>query len=189
MTTFEDQLWNDLVAEHGDQMTTASLAAPDPGAGGARPARRGLRRPAILTGGMLGTAGAATAAVLAFGAASTPPAFAVTDNADGSVTVTLNEISGITALNAELAADGIPAKAIPLTADCATRGFPNAMPSGTDPNTYTITIVPQDIPSGDTGIVAVSQNSSGQIQLAIGAWPSPGPSCLNSTPITTPTQP
>jgi hypothetical protein len=32
------------------------------------------------------------------------------------------------------------------TADCPTRGFLNAMPTGTNPSTYTITIAPGDIP-------------------------------------------
>ena len=114
---------------------------------------------------------------------STAPAYAVTANPDGSVTVTLNDIQAITALNAELARDGLHAKAIPLTAGCPTRGFPNMMPTGTNPSTYTITIVPADIPPGYTAILAASESSSGEVRLAQGAWPSPGPSCLNRTPL------
>jgi hypothetical protein len=112
----------------------------------------------------------------------------VTTGGNGTVTVTLNDISAVTALNAELARDGIRAKAVPVTATCPSRGFPNAMPAGTNPSTYTITLDPADIPAGYTAIVAVSEDPSGQVKLAMGTSPSPGPSCINSTPLLTPAQ-
>jgi hypothetical protein len=165
-----------LSREHADRMHLPATTTRTP-----------RRRPALITGTALATAGVVAAIALAITAStSAPPAYAVTSNRDGSVTVTLNDISAITGLNAELAGDGLRAKAIPLTADCPTQRFPNAMPAGTNPSTYTITIVPADIPAGYTPIVAASQNSSGEVQLAQGAWPSPGPSCLNSVPLFVP---
>jgi hypothetical protein len=175
MSTFEDRLWSQLVREHGDHMHLPAITA-----------RANRRGPALITGTALATAVTAAAALLAITATTSTPAYAVTSNADGTVTVTLNDISAITALNAKLARDGVRAKAIPLTAGCPIRGFPNAMPAGTNPSTYTITIVPADIPAGYTAIVAASQESSGQVRLAQGAWPSPGPSCLASAPLLVP---
>jgi hypothetical protein len=186
-SSFEDRLWTELVREHGEKIRTApratamlaaSVAAPDSST--PRVARRRLRRPALLTGTALGTAGVATAAVLALTATTSAPAFAVTDNADGTVTVTLKHISAISALNAELAHDAIPAKAVPLTATCPTRGVPHYMPAGTNPSTYTITIVPREIPAGYTAVLAASEHSSGQVELLQGAVPSPAPACFNS---------
>lgn len=172
MSTFEDRLWSELVREHGDRMRLD----------GTTTVRRG-RRPAVLTGTALGATGlAAAAALLVFGATKSTPAYAVTTHSDGTVTVTLNDVAAITALNAELAGDGIAAKAIPLTADCPVRGFPNPMPAGTNPSTYTITIDPRNIPAGYTAVVAVGQNGSGQILLAQGAFRSPAPVCFNSIP-------
>jgi hypothetical protein len=177
MSTFEDRLWSDLVREHGDQMAAHR--------GLTRPASR--RRPALITGSALVTVALATALVLALTAGtSAPPAYAVITNPDGTVTVTLNDISALNRLNAELARDGLRAKAIPVTATCPTRAFQNTMPAGTDPSTYTITIVPADIPDGYTAIVAVSQNASGQVTLVQGAFPNPGPSCINTKPILVP---
>jgi hypothetical protein len=158
------------VREHGDEMRFPTSTT--------RPRRRG---PALITGTALGTA-VAVAAVVIVTATTSTPAYAVTTNSNGTVTVTLNDVKAITALNAELARDGIAAKAIPLTADCPIHGFPNPMPAGTDPSTYTITIVPADIPPGYTAVLAVGQNASGQIALAQGAFPSPVPACFNSTP-------
>jgi hypothetical protein len=177
MSNFEDHLWSHLVSEH-----RADLAVTP---AGVSVARRGRRRPFVLAGGGVGLAATAAAVTVALTSA-TAPAFAVTDNPNGSVTVTLNQVQGITGLNAELAQDKINAKAIPVTATCSTQGFLNAMPGGTNPSTYTITIVPSDIPAGYTGIVAVSENASGQIELAQGAWPSPGPSCMSSTALSVP---
>jgi hypothetical protein len=178
MSTFQERLWSDLVREHGDQIR-AHPATPI--------AVRRRRRPALVTGTALAVTGAAIAAALILSATtSAPPAYAVTTNSDGTVTVTLNDISAITALNAELARDGVRAKAIPLTATCPTRGFPHPIPAGTDPSTYTITIVPADIPAGYTAVVAARQTASGQVQLVQGAWPNPGPTCINSRPIPIP---
>ena len=73
-----------------------------------------------------------------------------------------------------------------MTVDCLTRAFQNAMPAGTDPSTYTTTIVPADIPAGYTAIVAVSENASGQVRLVQGAWPDPGPSCVDDEPVLIP---
>ncbi|HET6870726.1 MAG TPA: hypothetical protein VFH80_32745 [Solirubrobacteraceae bacterium] len=171
MSTFEDRLWSELVREHGHQMQSATISV--------RPHRR---RPALITGTALATAVAA-AAVLVFTATSSTPAYAVTPHSDGTVTVTLNDVKAIAALNAELARDGIAARAIPLTADCPVHGFPNPMPAGTNPSTYTITIVPSQIPAGYTAVVAVGENASGQIALAQGAFRSPVPVCFNSTPM------
>jgi hypothetical protein len=174
MSTFEDRLWSQLVEEHGDELLTSHVMT--------LPAHRRRRRPALITGTALAATSLTAAAVLGFNAStSTAPAYAVTTNADGTVTVTLHDISSLTAINTELVHDGIRARAVPLTASCARRGFPITMPAGTNPNTYTITIVQADIPAGYTAIVAASENSSGQVKL--GTSPSPGPSCVNSTPI------
>lgn len=169
MSTFEDRLWSQLVREHGDQMRLHAASNT-----------RRPRRPAVLAGAALTTAGLAAAALLAFSATTTTPAYAVTTNSDGTVTVTLNDIAAITALNAQLTRDGIAARAIPLTADCPIHGFPNPMPAGTDPSTYTVTIVPREIPAGYTAVLAVGKNASGQISLAQGGFHSPVPACFNS---------
>lgn len=179
MTMFEDRLWTDLESEHEKEMaafTTATATAT-----GAR-ARRRLARPTVLTTGAVGAAAATGAAVLALSGGAAP-AFAVTDNGNGTVTVTLSQISGMSGLNRELAADGINARAVPMAASCsAARAFANAMPSGTNPNRYTVTIDQADIPAGYTGIVAAEQTPSGQVRLAEASFPKDSvPTCVSDT--------
>ena len=70
------------------------------------PVVRFTGRPRVLAGGATAVFAAACAAVLAVTAATTaPPAFAVTNNQDGSVTITLNEITGVSGLR-RTAVDG-----------------------------------------------------------------------------------
>ncbi len=86
MSKFTDQLWSDLVEEHG-----ATLALADrPGRGRSR--RTGvLRRPRVLAAGStLGLAGIGAALLLILGGSSAPPAFAITRDSDGSVLVQLS---------------------------------------------------------------------------------------------------
>ena len=99
MTKFTDNLWRDLVREHGP--TLALAHRPEP-------ARAPLlRHPRVLAASTLGLAGAGAALMLALGPASSTPAFAVTTNSDGSVLVTINENSALPQANAKLIAMGI----------------------------------------------------------------------------------
>jgi hypothetical protein len=101
MTKFTDNLWRDLVREHG-----ATLAEAD------RPERgraRVLRRPRVLAGSSLGLAGVGAALVLALGGSTAAPAFAVTTNGDGSVLLHLNYNAdqNLPGANAKLASMGV----------------------------------------------------------------------------------
>ncbi|MGB8875858.1 MAG: hypothetical protein WCD11_06065 [Solirubrobacteraceae bacterium] len=191
MSNFEDQLWSQLLRERGEQMRAApgATAALASSVTATRPATQRaprLRRPALLTGSALGIAGLATAGVFAITSAS--PAFAVTKNPDGTVAITLSDLSDLPALNQKLAQDGVPVTAVPISTSCsATAAIDN--PSGeSTPNisadrqetTDVVTIDPRQIPSGDIGVLGASQTASGQVTLLFGDTTPPAPSCLNS---------
>jgi hypothetical protein len=144
-----------------------------------------LRRPALLTGSALGIAGLATAGVFALTSAS--PAFAVTKNPDGTVAITLSDLSDLTALNQKLAQDGVAVTAVPISTSCsATAAINNlsgeGMPStpARQDATNLVTLDPSQIPSGDIGVLGASQTASGQVTLLFGDTTPPAPSCLNS---------
>jgi hypothetical protein len=121
----------------------------------------------------------AAAATLALSATTSTPAFAVTHHGDGSITVTLNDIHAVAALNAELARQGIHARAVPVTAGCPVHAPMVYMPVGTNPKTYTIELVPHQIPAGLIGVVAATETPSGRIEMAMGAMRPPAPRCLS----------
>ena len=99
MSKYTDQLWRDLVREHGATLVHADR--PKPG-------RAALhRRPRVLASSTLGLAGVGTALVLVLGAASSTPAYAITTSGDGSVQVTINQFSALPQANAQLTAMGI----------------------------------------------------------------------------------
>lgn len=195
MSNFENELWTQLVREREEQMraaprATAALAAAVTTARPAtKPAAPRLRGPALATGSALGIAGLATAGVLALTSAS--PAFAVTKNPDGTVAITLSDLSDLSALNQKLAQDGLPVTAVPISPTCsATAVITN--PSGesgpanqASRQSDVVTVDPSQIPSGDIGVLGASQTASGQVTLLFGDTTSPAPSCLNSATFNT----
>lgn len=110
MSKFTDRLWRDLVREHG-----AGLAQMDPLATGAQ---RRRARPRLLAGTGVGVAGLATAAALLLGATSSSPAFAVTPNHDGTVTVKIMRLGGVAGANSRLAAMDVRAKIVQVAGRC-----------------------------------------------------------------------
>jgi hypothetical protein len=107
MGKFEDSLWAELQHEHG-QALLHNMAKRH-----SRRTRRWIGAAAVVT--VLGTGALAASAY--FGGA--PPAYAVVDNPDGSVTLTLREIQEFDAATAELRKHGIRAFAVPIRKDCS----------------------------------------------------------------------
>ncbi|MGH2870993.1 MAG: hypothetical protein ACRDL5_00830 [Solirubrobacteraceae bacterium] len=145
MSRFEDHLWREVVREHGDSLTQTSTPRAK------RPAWRRLR---LVAGTSLGLAAAGTALVLALvlGATTTSPAFAVTRNHDGTVTVSIKRPSGDAGANAKLKRLGIRAQVLPQApVDCgagtsmAGQGAP--APKGRVTGVHW-TINPHKIPAG-----------------------------------------
>jgi hypothetical protein len=152
MTKFTDHLWSDLAREHGPALAQAG-----------RPSR--FRRPRVLAGSTLALAGAGTALGLALTATSAAPAFAVTQNSDGSVLVTLSQIQDIVKANAKLAAMGID------------EGFTVYMGTGPAPVKGPVTCTPGPGVSGPTVKVLLSKDGTEVIKpgptggsTGVGTW-------------------
>ncbi len=75
-------------------------------------------RPRVLAGTTAGLVGIGTAVALMLSAAGSSPAFAVTRNHDGTVTVALRTFSAIRDANAKLAGAGLPAKLVQVRVGC-----------------------------------------------------------------------
>jgi hypothetical protein len=108
MTKFEDNLWREVEAKYGAELSQAP---------GPMQSRSRLRRP-VLAGTSLGIVGAGTAAVLVLTAASSAPAFAVTRHRDGTVSVVIRRIEGIPGANRRLAQLGIHARTVRVADGC-----------------------------------------------------------------------
>jgi hypothetical protein len=100
MSKFEDHLWREFVGEHGNALAQMSTST-------AKPIWRG---PRLVAGTSLGLAGVGAAVALVLGASATSPAFAVTRNSDGTVTISISRASGIAGANSRLRQLGIRAQ-------------------------------------------------------------------------------
>ncbi len=169
MSKFEDNLLHDLMGRHGPALAEVE-----------RPASRSASRPLWVTGGALAVAGAVAFAVTSFGGMSA--AFAVTENADGSVTVSIQDIKAVDAANAKLRELGVRAKAVPMTSDCADLdgnemypGTVSALSMGKDGGVT----ISNDVPAGYTVLLGVSNRPDRGTGLAFaGPVNDPAPSCL-----------
>ncbi|HTY98121.1 MAG TPA: hypothetical protein VMB91_13840 [Solirubrobacteraceae bacterium] len=151
------------------------------GAHGRRPALR--RRGLLPLAGVLGLAAVTAAVVVLMSAGGGPPAaYAVTQNPDGTVTLSLDEVLGLEPVNERLAQLGVPVVVAKMEAGCDEHGehvlpseaapmFPEMIrtaKAGTGLAGITWVIRPSLIPSGDTLRIAVQRDPNSPIP-AVGA--------------------
>jgi hypothetical protein len=143
--------------------------------------------------GALVAVGTAAAAVFATGALTTaPPAFAVTLTGN-RVTISLHEFGALHSLNARLAAENIPIRAVPVVKGCTATAqivgahgpITRTLKAGSTSGAAGITIVLKHRPPpGDTLVIAESrhghsllfpQKIEGPVPRCIGVRPALGP--------------
>jgi len=191
----------------GDQLISAAEDLHAAGLTGSRrrvQQRRGLamlaRAPRLALASCLASVVAVVAVVAVFATTGTPPAYALTQNANGTYTVTISDIAtGVPALNAKLQQLGIDATAVPVTATCSAPiqiGGPGAMTermeealapaNNTSGSEGLFNLDPASIPSGSEGVIAAYQAPSGQIGLTFWTTSGSPPSCLNARTVVPP---
>lgn len=120
-------------------------------------ARRRRARPRILAGTTLAVAGLAAALVLVLSAASSPPAFALTRNHDGSISVTIMRPAGLREANAKLASMKIRARFVPVAIHCGMSGSPPP-PGNWSSKQAPVRIKPWQIRKNRTLVIGVRRN-------------------------------
>ncbi len=167
MTKFEDQLYQQLMAEHGHRLRAPQRPAP---------ARRRVRRPVWLATGAAGAAAAVTAAVMALGSAPALAAYSVTRHGNGTVTVAVNRPSGVAGANTTLHAMGARVVVVPVRPGCPPIGsLPHPRPAphpavsvmtgvnGHGHRSVTVKVGKGGIPAGDTMILAFTGSPRGSL--------------------------
>jgi hypothetical protein len=182
MTNFSDQLLRDLMREHGSALREAQLPVAGP--------RHHLRRTAWLAGGAGTLAVGITASLAAFGGTASE-AYAITPHSDGTVTVAVTDLSGVTGANATLHHLGLRVVVVPVKAGCPSimsLPDPPAPPgkvSGaiglTGVNGGSVTVEAHGIPAGDLLVIAVSKAANGT-QMAVRLTSPPAPACVTIPP-------
>ena len=164
MTKFADQLFDDLMRDHGEALAGATVPRA--------PKRHLTARPVLLTAGA-GSVAVATA-VGALVAGGGTPAYAVTTHPDGTVTLAVYQESGIAGANSQLhqlgdrvvvvpvksgcpsidslPAPGVPAKDISLQVKASTGG--------------SVTVDAHGIPAGDILVLGIA-STDGKFQFSM----------------------
>ena len=189
MTQLADPLLADLMPEHRPELERTGFR---PGAG-LQPAagRRPVPRPVWLAAGAAGVAGAVTAGMIGLGGGS--PAYAVTRNPGGTLTVSVNRPDGVPGANAKLRALGSHVVVVPVKAGCPpvyslaarnppvrhgkTSGVARAGRGGT------VTMDVHGIPAGDIAVVAAESLPGGGMATAVTITKPPAPSCVAPLPV------
>ena len=194
MTKFEDQLFDDLMREHGSALTNARA-----------PKRHVATRRTLLAVGGGGVAVAAAAGVLVAtaggngaghsgdAAGGIPPAYAVTNNPNGTVTLAVHQEDGIAGANAKLHKLGdSQVYVVPVRAGCPSVSSLPAPAASLNHKHLSIqsgrsvggsvTVNAQGIPAGDILVVAAETTTTGNTRTSLGAWKlttAPAPSCVS----------
>jgi hypothetical protein len=182
MTNFSDQLFHDLMQDHGPALRAAELTAPG--------RRLPLRRGAWLAGGAGALAVGITASLAAFGGAGSQ-AYAITPHSDGTVTVAVMKMSGVTGANATLHQLGTRVVVVPVRPGCPSLESlpaPSRLPGKVSGSIRigtaaggskdgSITVQAKGIPAGDLLVIAVASTSHGTTMAARLTAP-PAPACV-----------
>ncbi|HEY1623714.1 MAG TPA: hypothetical protein VGG16_07930 [Streptosporangiaceae bacterium] len=192
MTNFADQLFDDLMREHGPALSDATAPAA--------PRRHRARRPVLLAAGAGGLAIAATVGTLVAGGGT--PAYAVTKNANGTLTLAVYQKDGIAGANArlrQLGEDNVVV--VPVGSGCPSiSSLPDpAVPPATANGHISvqtsvskggsITVDAQGIPAGDILVVAAEMTTSGTTTSSMGGaklTSPPAPNCVSMPAVPAP---
>lgn len=166
MSKIEERLWVDLLAEPEAEQ---ALAARQPPGSPRRP-----RRAPLAAGGLVLVGALLVAVLMLTGGTSPAPAYAVALNADGSVTLTLNEVLGVTGANRALEKLGVRARIARPEAGCTATAEPIHGPG--EPTAQQVMsmvepqrtagegwiIHPDAIPQGDTVLITAQLANGGR---------------------------
>jgi hypothetical protein len=190
MTNFEDQLFSDLMTEHGAQLRQLPHPGPAADTSPARRRLRAARRPVWLATGAAGLAAAVTAAVLTLGGAA--PAYAVSRGPDGTVRVSVSQPAGVAPANAALHRLHVRVAVVPVRPGCPSiSSLPHphlthhpsvsvraGKPRGGGQRAVTVTVSGPGIPAHATMLLAFS--TQGGATLGAGGWiTGPVPHCVS----------
>jgi len=164
MTRFADQLFDDLMREHGQALARTTVPAA--------PKRHLATRPVLLTAGAGGLAAVAAVGTLVAGGGT--PAYAVTTHPDGTVTLAVYQTSGIAGANSKLHQLGDRVVVVPVRPGCRSiDSLPDPGVPAKDISLQvrastggSVTVDAHGVPAGDILVLGLS-STDGKFQFSL----------------------
>ena len=181
MTKFADQLYTDLLHEHGSALDGIRPRAASP--------RHLASRRVVLAASAGGLAVAATAGALV--AVSGTPAYALTSHPDGSVSLAVYKTAGIAQVNTKLHQLGDRVVVVPVRSGCRPIDSLRAprvaahgpiTVQGTSSSDGSVTVQAHGVPAGDilvVGTVASTHGKTRSTESASKLTSDPAPGCVS----------
>lgn len=193
MSDFKQRLWSELVGEHAfalaypvaarDRLADLPILEPPTLLAGPRP-RWGASVRARLAASVAALAAVLAAATIAITSGTAPSAaYAVTRGSDGTVHISIAELTGVSGANAELEKLGVAVRVVPVVAGCKASGeivVPPPPPSlGTEiaHAEAGIAVRPDLIPAGETVVLAAKQTGAA-VSLTYAFYRGAAPACV-----------
>jgi len=178
MSNFEDRLLQEL----------RTVVAEQPAQRG-QPSRTWPRPRLVLAGGLVAAVAVAAATGVFFFSSGTPAAYAVTKNADGTISVEIDSLTDAAGLQSALEADGVNAVVVYLPegkmcrqpwftpAGAGAAGGTHESTVGRNADGSTTFSISGDRPDGDTLVISTQTGPNGEQALGMGWAQGTVPSC------------
>jgi hypothetical protein len=189
MSDFQERLWSELVGEHAfalayptaarDRLSPLPIVEPRRLAG--RP--RVAVQPGRVLVGLAALASALAAVVIATTTGTAPSsAYAVSQDANGTVHVSISDLMGVAGANAKLEGLGVPVRVVPVVPGCTAAGEIVLPPPPVKGPTAAhadagITVQPDQIPRGET-LVLTARQEGAAMYLSYAFYRGAVPSCV-----------
>lgn len=188
MSDFQQRLWTELVRDHaaalaypaaaGDRLGPLAIVEPR----AVKTRQWGALRQGRLVAGLAAVAAALVIAAIAITTGTAPSAaYAVTQSNDGTVHVSISDLTGITGANEQLEKLGVPVRVVPVSATCTATGDiitpPPSLGTAAAQADLGIAVRPDLIPSGDT-LVLTAKQAGPAVYLSYAFYRGPAPACV-----------
>ncbi|MGH2880264.1 MAG: hypothetical protein ACRDK4_11750 [Solirubrobacteraceae bacterium] len=197
MSRFQERLWEELVRDHATALAYPSgsrdlvprLTIVEPrvaarfGSSASRFPRLSLRPRRLVAGLAVLAAIVASVSILTTAGTTPSAAYAVTQRPDGTLDVSISELTGVSGANAQLAKLGVSVRVIPVQAGCSDFGQVVPVPPSLAAKLARpgdgggLAVRPDLVPPGDT-LVLTARQSESAVTLGYSLYRGAVPSCI-----------
>jgi hypothetical protein len=197
MSRFQERLWQELVRDHAsvlaypagsrDLLPRLTIVEPRGAAmlgTGALRSRRLVLRPRRLAAGLAALAAVIAAVSILTTTGTTPSAaYAVTQRPDGTLDISIDELTGVAGANAQLTKLGVRVRVVPVQTGCSESAQIVSVPPSLAAKVARaaegggLLVRPNLVPPGDT-LALTARQAGSTVALSYGLYRGAAPGCI-----------